>query len=163
MKATIGDIKMSYTGVEENGWLCMDGSAFSATAYPELAALLGGTTLPNWGGLLAIGATGAGIGAIGNATSALTLTAANLPAHTHDVTLADHTHTFTSDPHTHDHDLGDGVGGGTGVGVTTAESVTGTSDAGGSGTVTSTSAGGGAAANVSFPTAGVCYMIFAGG
>ncbi|MFK7943728.1 MAG: phage tail protein [Paracoccaceae bacterium] len=163
VKATIGDIKMSYTGTEENGWLCMDGSAFSATAYPELATLLGGATLPNWTGLLPIGATGAGIGAIGAASSALTLTAANLPAHTHDVTIAAHTHTFTSDPHTHDHDLGDGAGGGTGTETTTADSVTGETDAGGSDIVTSSSVGGGAAANVSFPTAGVCYMIFAGG
>lgn len=29
------------------GWLVCDGSAFSAAAYPDLAAVLGGTTLPD--------------------------------------------------------------------------------------------------------------------
>lgn len=87
------------------GWLWCDGSSFSATTYPQLAALLGGTTLPNAEGRVVAG-YGAVVGFNGmfmtGGAYTHTLTDAEMPAHNHESELGfgnttldgDHTHFF---------------------------------------------------------------------
>lgn len=70
------------------GWLALDGTTFSGTTYPDLAALLGSTTLPDMTDRFPIGAGTKALGTSGGAATKA-LVAANLPPHTH--TIA-HTH-----------------------------------------------------------------------
>ena len=55
----IGGILQWPTATPPSGWLACDGSAFSAVTYPLLAAVLGGTTLPDLKRRVPVGA-GAG-------------------------------------------------------------------------------------------------------
>jgi microcystin-dependent protein len=97
------------------GWLICDGSTFSATAYPQLAAVLGNTYgaavgdnyyLPDLRGRAPIGAgTGTGLTARALATTvgaeAVTLTSAQsgVPAHSHANTLS--SNVAAASGHTH--------------------------------------------------------------
>lgn len=46
-KLAIGAV-MEFYGAIPNGWLEADGSTFDGLSFPELAVLLGGTTLPSY-------------------------------------------------------------------------------------------------------------------
>ena len=71
----IGTVKMSRAAAPIPGWLFMNGSTFDGAAYPDLAALLGGTTLPNMTNRFPLG--GLFVGSTGGSEF-----------------LAEHTHTF---------------------------------------------------------------------
>lgn len=95
------------------GWLLCDGGTFSATAYPQLAAVLGNTYgvasgdnyyLPDLRGRTPIGAgTGTGLTArtlaatVGVESVTLTSAQSGVPAHSHanTVTNGDHGHAWT--------------------------------------------------------------------
>lgn len=79
----IGEVTMFYGSSIPAGWLKCDGSTFSSTTYPDLAALLGGTTLPNFTDRFPIGAGTKALGTSGGAATRV-LTSANLPPHAHD-------------------------------------------------------------------------------
>lgn len=66
------------------GWLALDGDEFDGDAFPELAALLGDTTLPDFTDRFPIGAGTKALGTTGG-DDTVTLTAANLPPHTHQI------------------------------------------------------------------------------
>ncbi|MEM6624467.1 MAG: phage tail protein [Pseudomonadota bacterium] len=91
------------------GWLICNGQAISKTDFPTLYGILGGTygetattfNLPNMAGRLPAGAGGA-LALLGLAGAAsISLSVAQLPAHTHGVTDPQHTHAFTGTPHGH--------------------------------------------------------------
>lgn len=125
-----GDYKQSASPDEPSGWLICDGRAVSKTDYPGLYAVIGSAfgesastfNLPDRRNRLAVGAGTVSLNAYGGAAD-VTLTEANLPAHSHPVTDSGHSHSFTGSPHGHgvtdnghDHDdFGDEA---TGIGVT---------------------------------------------
>ena len=115
--ANTGDIKATFSATVPLGWLRLDGSAVSKADYRELYGIFGGlhgeteTTfnLPDLRGAFLRGVSD-GLTARSGSNSR-TLTAAQLPAHTHPVSdpghghaVADpgHAHTATAAPHTHD-------------------------------------------------------------
>lgn len=88
----IGAMMMWPTATPPTDWLLCDGSTFSAVTYPDLATLLGGTTLPNLTNKFPLG-----VGAEPVLTAGGTLFHDHTqPTHTH--TGPDHNHTIT---HTH--------------------------------------------------------------
>lgn len=74
------------------GWLVLDGSPFSGATYPELATVLGGTTLPDARDKFAVGVSGTKAVRATGSTATRTLEVSNLPHHTHGV--PNHVHTF---------------------------------------------------------------------
>lgn len=88
------------------GWLLCDGSEFSEEEYPNLAAVLGGTTLPDLRGRFPLGAgagdslTARGLGDTGGEET-VALVEAEMPSHTHAVTDPGHGHTLTDPGHAH--------------------------------------------------------------
>lgn len=106
----VGEVTM-WAGASANlppGWLVCDGSTFSSATYPELATLLGGTTLPDLRDRFPIGVSGTkALGATGGAATK-TIATGNLPAHTHGPgTLG----TDTTGAHTHLIDVGNATPG----------------------------------------------------
>lgn len=90
--APVGSILMWPTATPPTDWLICDGSTFSGVTYPDLATLLGGTTLPNITNRFPLG-----IGAEAPLVTGGTLFHDHTqPTHTH--TGPDHNHTIT---HTH--------------------------------------------------------------
>lgn len=97
----VGDLKPTIRATAPAGWLICDGSPFDAATYPELAAALGGAVLPDFRDRFPIGAGGlAGLLATGG-TGTFTITAANMPAHTHTVNDPGHTHGINDPGHSH--------------------------------------------------------------
>jgi hypothetical protein len=90
--AQVGEYKAFGGAVSDPAWLLADGSSFNGTTYWELAAFLGGTTLPDARGVAIMGAGVNGI--VLGTRSAL----GSQPAHTH--TSAAHLH-GSGGPHTH--------------------------------------------------------------
>lgn len=90
----VGEVTMWFGSAANapDGWLVLDGSAFSSAEYPELAAHLGGTLLPDFNGRIPIGThSGLPLGqAAGWATA--TLTKDHMPAHNHGA-AGEHRHT----------------------------------------------------------------------
>lgn len=81
----VGSITMFMGSSIPTGWLKLDGSGFSATTYPELNAVLGGTTLPDFRDRVPIGASGSkGLNSTGGNAS-ISLGVNELPPHTHDI------------------------------------------------------------------------------
>lgn len=113
---------LPYAGVTApSGWLICNGTTFSSSSYPALAALLGGTTLPDLRGRVAVGydATQTEFNTLRGTGGAktLALASANLPPHTHG--LNGHNHggaTISGGGSSHDHGLAShNHGGGTGI------------------------------------------------
>ncbi len=93
---------VAYAGeTAPKGWLICDGSAVTATNYPDLAAMLGKTgtfALPNLTNAFLRGAAAADV-YTSNGADTVTLTSAHIPSHTHSVSLtsstaANHTHSY---------------------------------------------------------------------
>ncbi len=110
----IGDIKMNVLATERNGWLLCDGRAVSRSTYASLFAYIGTTfgsgdnvntfNLPNTTGRILGGSSGTYPTGTSTGSYSTTLTASNLPGHTHSGTVnADgtHTHSITDPGHTH--------------------------------------------------------------
>lgn len=106
-----GTLVPSLSGVESDAWKRCDGQFLDPTEYPALFAVLGYThgrngdlfALPDLAGRSVFGhggAAGLAPGALGGSAS-VTLTEAQMPVHTHDVSDPGHAHAFTGDPHTH--------------------------------------------------------------
>jgi microcystin-dependent protein len=110
----VGDIKMNVTSTERNGWLLCNGRAVSRSTYAALFALIGTTfgsgdnvntfNLPDTSGRV-LGNSGGGY-TTGTSTGSYTttLTASNLPGHTHSGTTnveGSHTHSINDPGHTH--------------------------------------------------------------
>lgn len=92
--AWIGTVTLFWGTVAQipAGHLILDGSTFSAAAYPFLYAHLGTTTLPNQQDKVPMGASGTK--AVKSTGGSSTISTANLPGHTH--TLGGHTHTVSN-------------------------------------------------------------------
>jgi len=85
-----GAISMWATSSAPDGWLLCDGSTFDASTYADLNTLLGGNTLPNLQGRVPVGVSSSDgdfdlLDTGGSKTH--TLTEAELPSHTHDISL----------------------------------------------------------------------------
>jgi len=98
----IGEVRASI-GQPDNNWLLCDGSTFSATDYPQLYTLLGGTTLPDFRELIPIGV---GTNDTDTVIDHDTFTRGqvkdwNLQTHTHSKTECGHTHSATTNTHCH--------------------------------------------------------------
>lgn len=75
----VGEVSMFYGAKADcpAGWLVLDGTTFSSATYPDLATLLGGTTLPDFTDRFPIGAGTKALGTTGgNPTK-------SVPPHTH--------------------------------------------------------------------------------
>lgn len=90
----VGTITAYWGASAPAGWLLCNGGSFSAGTYPDLATLLGGTTLPNLKGKVVVGIDGAqtefdALGETGGAKT-VALGTGNLPAHAHGLNGHDH-------------------------------------------------------------------------
>ncbi|MEN0048921.1 MAG: tail fiber protein, partial [Bacteroidota bacterium] len=56
----VGTIQMWPTSSPPSGWLICNGTSFSSSTYPDLANVLGGTTLPNFNGRFPLGVGNSG-------------------------------------------------------------------------------------------------------
>jgi microcystin-dependent protein len=165
----IGAIQMFPVSITYPNWLLCNGGTFSATTYPALNALLGGTTLPNLVNALPMGA--GSIVALGS--TAGSATANGLVAHTHGG--PSHTHTDSGHSHSHSHtpsgtatnfiatpgsNVPVGTGGSTwgSPSVTTTDSTSGQANLN-SASGTTGSAGSGSSFSVLNPVVGVAYYI----
>lgn len=91
-----------------DGWKLLDGQTLTKAGYPRLYAIIGGTwgettdtfDLPDLSNRMLIGVGDVGPLAFAGAAS-LTLSEAQMPAHSHALTDPGHTHGFTGSPHTH--------------------------------------------------------------
>lgn len=105
----VGDIKETASDDIPAGWLLCDGGQYTVDNQPALFAKIGYKyggadgvfNVPNYVDKLRMGA--GSIVALGETAGAtdVTLTVANLPAHSHTVNDPGHHHTATSTPHTH--------------------------------------------------------------
>lgn len=141
----VGSLTMFAGTTVPNGWLLANGATLSRAAYPALFAVIGTTygapsgtqfSLPNLSNRFPVGTGTRSPGDSGGAES-VTLTAAQMPSHTH--TTPDHTHTLS---HTHSVPRGGGattVASGTGASVASTASTT----TGSASTSTTSSANGG--------------------
>lgn len=80
----VGEMTM-FIGAKVNipaGWLACDGSSFDPDTYPELAALLGATTLPNFADRFPMGAGSKFVRTTGG-SSTVNLDMGHIPAHQH--------------------------------------------------------------------------------
>lgn len=92
----------------ESGWLLCNGQAVSKTDYADLYAVVGDTygstaltfNLPDLAGRTMIGADSIALKAFGGSNS-ITLTTAQLPAHSHGIIDTGHSHGVTDPGHTH--------------------------------------------------------------
>ena len=105
-----GDVRMTLAEGEESGWLTLNGQTVSKSTYSALYVAIAGSitsetettfNLPDLRNLIPIGAgTIANLGGTAGAGS-VTLSTANLPPHSHEVTEQPHTHTAADKGHVH--------------------------------------------------------------
>lgn len=122
-----GDLKPTMRQVAEDGWLICDGSTFDDTVFPDLAAQLGGNTLPDMRNRVPRGASAAAnVGQTGGQDTH-TITVAQLPEHNHAVTDPGHRHGITDPGHDHGVEAGTtgALLGGDGAGQGAGQSFTG--------------------------------------
>lgn len=92
---SIGDLKWHYGSSSPSlfNWLPCNGGTFSSIDYPELAAFLGGTTLPDFRGraIVALDSTEPSFDAIGGEGGAIThtLNITEMPIHRHSIDMGD--------------------------------------------------------------------------
>lgn len=96
-----GDLKPTLASIAPEGWLILDGSQFDTAAHPDLFALLGGDTLPDFRGRFPVGVGGAVALLQTGGQASQSLTVANLPAHTHGVNDPGHAHGVIDPSHAH--------------------------------------------------------------
>lgn len=96
-----GSVQMYMGATAPEGWLLCDGSTFTTGQYPELEALLGGTTLPDMRSRFPVGHE-PGSNSIGGIGGSPTITKENLPPHTHSMNHS-HPDGTTSTDGRHDH------------------------------------------------------------
>ncbi len=110
----VGDLKMNVSPMERNGWVLCNGQQLNRNTYSELFGLIG-TTFGNGDGVNTFNvpnADGRVLGNVGNGrgngeatgSETNTLTASNLPAHTHSGTTVaegNHSHGVTDNGHSH--------------------------------------------------------------
>lgn len=106
-----GVVSMWATASPPSGYLLCDGTVYNVATYPDLGALLrstwggDGTTtfgVPDLRDAAPVGVSGTKTLASTGGADSVTLTEANLPAHTHDM---GHDHGATSSDGSHDHQL----------------------------------------------------------
>lgn len=102
-----GDIKWTARATPDAGWLLCNGQTFSSTTYPELALVLGATTVPNLAGRVPVGVGGGiALGAVGGSATH-TLGVSEIPSHTHDgsglsaASGGSHSHSVSDPGHAH--------------------------------------------------------------
>ncbi|MEM6298426.1 MAG: tail fiber protein, partial [Bacteroidota bacterium] len=91
--APVGTIQMWPTSTPPAGWLICNGNSFSSSTYPDLAAVLGSTTLPNFSGRFPLGVGNSGtngatthnIGDTPGGEEMHTLTINEMPPHSHNI------------------------------------------------------------------------------
>jgi microcystin-dependent protein len=105
-------IIVDYAGTTvPEGWLLCDGTVYEISEYPNLGAVLGNTwggdgvttfAVPNLQNLFTRGANPLAVGDTGGSdTSSVTLTAAEMPLQTVDITDPGHVHAITDPGHDH--------------------------------------------------------------
>lgn len=103
-----GTLRTTLSSAEPEGWKLLNGQALDKTQFKDLHAIVGNTfgetaaafNLPNMANRVLIGAGSVSLAEYGGSNE-ITLTAGNLPSHTHTVNDAGHGHTFSGLPHTH--------------------------------------------------------------
>ena len=90
----VGTIQMWATATPPTGWIICNGATFSSSTYPDLATVLGSTTLPNFNGRMPLGVGQSNENGATNHTLKQTggeethqLTTNEMPSHSHDVTV----------------------------------------------------------------------------
>lgn len=99
------------------GWLICNGTSFSSSDYPDLATVLGGTTLPNFSGRFPLGVGNSGtsgstnhnIGTNGGEEKH-TLSISEMPSHSHDAGSLSTSQPYLSQVGSGDQDKRDGGG-----------------------------------------------------
>ena len=82
----VGSVVLWASAAAPDGWLLCQGQSFVAADYPQLAAVLGGTTVPDLRGRVPVGRAASGtFGSLGATGGAEThqLTVAQMPTHQH--------------------------------------------------------------------------------
>ncbi|MEM9888826.1 MAG: tail fiber protein, partial [Bacteroidota bacterium] len=113
----VGTIQMWPTSSPPTGWLICNGSSFSSSTYPDLANVLGGTTLPNFNGRFPLGVGNSGtsgstthnIGSNGGAEKH-TLSINEMPNHSHGAGSLSTSEPYLSQNGSGDQDKRDGGG-----------------------------------------------------
>lgn len=100
----VGVIAAYYGASAPTGWLLCNGASFSAGTYPDLAALLGGTTLPDLRQRFPMGkaasGTGSTLGGTGGSKDAIAVTH-NHPQDPHNHIQDQHAHGLSGGNHKH--------------------------------------------------------------
>lgn len=135
------------------GWLKLDGSAYSTTTYPQLFALLGSGTLPDFRDRVAMGASGTKAVKSTGGNETITLTAGQLASHNHNLVHTHPTGYTIASP---------GIREGTGSFVQVAVDAAGGTSTGGASTATTSSNGNGDSINIA-PKYIACHKLIKAG